>query len=170
MDCGFAPRSSLEASDAGEVRLATICRLVAESQYGIHDLSRVELNTDSALPRFNMPFELGLDLGAKFFGTTQQKRKQLLVLDSMPYRYQASISDMAGQDVQDHHDSPDEIITVVRHWLKTASRREKSVPPASVIKTHFLAFTGRFRSFATRIGLIAMTCNLLNMWPSLRFG
>lgn len=95
LDCGFTPRSALEAFDAGEVRIAKIYRLVSASQYGIYDISRIELSKDSGLPRFNMPFELGLDLGAKTFGTAQQKRKQLLVLDSKPYRYQASISDIA---------------------------------------------------------------------------
>lgn len=86
-----------------------------------------------------MPFELGLDLGAKTFGTTQQKRKQLLVLDAKPYRYQASISDIAGQDIRVHDNSPDEIIKVVRHWLMTASRR-RNVPAVSAIRKHFLEF------------------------------
>ena len=139
LDCGFTPRSALEASDAGEARINKICRLVGQSQYGIHDISRIELGAESLLPRFNMPFELGLDFGAKTFGTTQQKRKQLLVLDAKPYRYQASISDIAGQDIRVHNNSPDEVINVVRHWLMAASRR-RNVPPVSAIRRHFIEF------------------------------
>src|ERR1051326_1964151 len=66
--CGFKPRSALEAGDSGEGRLDKIARLIRESKYGIHDISRVELDRSSRLPRFNMPFELGLDIGCRRFG------------------------------------------------------------------------------------------------------
>ncbi len=39
----------------------------------------------------------------------------------MPYRYQQFISDIAGQDIQVHHGSTKEVITIVRNWLRTAS-------------------------------------------------
>ena len=41
-----------------------ICQLILESPYGIHDLSRIELDPSTQLPRFNMALELGLFLGA----------------------------------------------------------------------------------------------------------
>lgn len=47
-----------------------IYRLVGEAKYGIHDISRIELT--AGLPRFNMPLEVGLDFGAKAFGTSAQ--------------------------------------------------------------------------------------------------
>ena len=49
-----------------------------------------------------MPLELGLFLGAKRFGGTDQRSKKALVLDREPYRYQTFISDIAGKDIHAH--------------------------------------------------------------------
>src|SRR5262249_12409508 len=75
----------------------------------------------SNLPRFNMPLELGMFLAAKRFGVGRQRQKVCLILDSAPYRYQQFISDIAGQDIQVHHGSAHEAITVVRNWLRNTS-------------------------------------------------
>ncbi len=50
-----------------------------------------------SLPRFNMPLELGIFLGAKRFGSQKQKQKNGLILDREKYRYQSFCSDIAGQ-------------------------------------------------------------------------
>jgi len=42
-DCGFVARSALDESDAGEVRVAKIQRIIETSRFAIHDISRVEL-------------------------------------------------------------------------------------------------------------------------------
>ena len=97
-DCGFYARSALEVEDAGEGRLDKIMRIVGECRYGVHDISRIEL-TREGLPRFNMPFELGLFLGCRRYGSARDRRKQVLVLDSERYRYQRFLSDIAGQDI-----------------------------------------------------------------------
>jgi hypothetical protein len=152
LDCGFTPRRALEDSDSSQVRLTKICSLVRGSRYGIHDLSRIELSDGAALPRFNMPFELGLDLGSKTYGAPKLHRKKLMVLDSQPYRYQASISDLAGHDIRAHHDSPDQAIVEVRHWLVTTSARTK-IPPASTIREHFLHFTSALPLLCDKTGV-----------------
>ena len=87
-DCGFIARCALEEEDASEVRIDKIYNIIADCRYGIHDISRTELDRDSNLPRFNMPLELGIFLGAKKFGIEEQKRKKCLVLDREQYRYQ----------------------------------------------------------------------------------
>ena len=79
--CGFQPRCALEASDAGHVRVQKIAAIIRDCALGIHDISRTELDKKSRLPRFNMPFELGLFLGAKWFGDDSQRRKNTLILD-----------------------------------------------------------------------------------------
>jgi hypothetical protein len=152
LDAGFTPRCALEEADSGQVRLDKICRIIRSTQYGIHDLSRTEPSPTTALPRFNMPFELGLDLGCRTYGSAPLKRKKLLVLDAEPYRYQAFISDIAGQDIRPHRNSPDEAITVVRHWLRTASGRT-TVPGASAIKRRFIAFTSALPDLCERSGV-----------------
>jgi hypothetical protein len=67
-DAGYVARSAQEVRDTGEVRIEKILRLVRESKFGIHDISRTTLDRATRLPRFNMPLELGLFLGAREFG------------------------------------------------------------------------------------------------------
>ena len=122
LSCGFRPRCALEIDDSSEVRIDRIFKIIAECKYGIHDISRTQVTSASGLPRFNMPLELGMFLAAKRFGTGKQRRKVCLVLDTMPYRYQQFISDIAGQDIQVHNNSAREAITVMRNWLRNASR------------------------------------------------
>jgi hypothetical protein len=115
---GFIPRCALEVEDAGEVRIDKIQRIIAQSKYGIHDICRTELCEVNALPRFNMPFELGLFLGAKKFGAKEQKHKVCLILDNDKWRYQKYISDIAGQDIRAHGANVKQAITQVAKWLR----------------------------------------------------
>ena len=93
-DCSFIARSAPETEDGSQVRIDRIYTIIAECRYGIHDLSRTELDQATCLPRFNMPLELGVFLGAKRYGETDQQRKSCLILDKEPYRYQKFISDI----------------------------------------------------------------------------
>src|SRR5258705_2194475 len=98
---GFRPRCALEASNAATNRLQKIMNIIAQCKYGVHDISRTELGVNG-LPRFNIPLELGLDLGAEKYGVKHLRSKSLLILDRTPFRYQQFISDISGQDVQAH--------------------------------------------------------------------
>ncbi len=138
-DCGFIARCALEEEDASQVRIDKIYNIVAACRYGIHDISRTELDETSRFPRFNMPLELGVFIGAKKFGLKEQKRKNCLILDKERYRYQQFISDIAGQDIQAHNNNPEEVVTVVRNWLSTASRRKK-IPSGSIIWERYQEF------------------------------
>src|ERR1039457_1436875 len=71
--CGFYVRCAKENSDTIEVRIDKIFKIIRECKYGIHDISRVELNT-SNLPRFNMSLELGIFMGCKEFGDDKDKK------------------------------------------------------------------------------------------------
>jgi hypothetical protein len=101
--CGYLARSALEIDDGSQVRIEKIFGIIEESQFGIHNLSRTELDDLSNLPRFNMPLELGIFLGAKRFGPGIQRKKYCLILDRSAYRYQKFISDIAGQDIRTHN-------------------------------------------------------------------
>jgi hypothetical protein len=139
-DCGFIARCALEEEDASQVRIDKIYDIIADCRYGIHDISRTELDETSDLPRFNMPLELGVFLGAKQFGIDEQKRKNCLILDKEQYRYQQFISDIAGQDIHAHHNNPEEIVTVVRNWLRNVSKRQ-TIPSGSIIWERYQEFT-----------------------------
>lgn len=117
-DMGFRPRCAKDESNAGKGRIEKIQDFIAECKYSIHDISRVDLDPVNNLPRFNMPLELGLDLGCKQYGKSYQQEKVFLVLDTEQYRYQKYISDLAGRDPAAHHDSEKEVIDDVRNWLR----------------------------------------------------
>jgi hypothetical protein len=116
-DIGFLPRSARETSNAGQNRLNKIMDIIYECKYGIHDLSRTELDDATGLPRFNMPLELGIDLGCRRFGLPFHREKILLVMDTEKYRYQQFISDISGQDIEAHGGNVEQLISVVREWL-----------------------------------------------------
>ncbi len=120
---GFRPRSAREIDDGGQARIEKLYGLIFECRYGIHDLSRTELDLQHRLPRFNMPLELGIFLGAKRFGAPSQKAKRLLILDIEQYRYQRFISDLAGMDVHEHRGDPRLAVRETRDWLSNVSRR-----------------------------------------------
>lgn len=150
-ECGFFPRCALEAADAGEVRVEKIARIIRECALGIHDISRTEPDAKLGLPRFNMPFELGLFLGARWFGDEAQRRKNTLILDRDRFRYQQFISDIAGQDIKAHGQQPEALISAVRHWLRDANP-EGALPGATKIIARYQRFRTERLGFAQVMG------------------
>jgi hypothetical protein len=136
--CGFRARCAQEIDDGGQVRIEKIIKIVEACRYGIHDLSRTELDSRSRLPRFNMPLELGLFLGAKQFGASRQRKKTCLILDKHPYRYQKFMSDIAGQDIRAHQKTERLAIGLTRDWLSTSSGRAILGVPISCGSTDVL--------------------------------
>jgi hypothetical protein len=136
---GFRARCALETEDGTENRFAKIQNIIEQCRFGIHDLSRTESDGDPPLPRFNMPLELGLFIGAKRFGDRLQKRKSTLIFDTEPYRYQRFISDIAGQDIKAHRGEPARAIEAVATWLRIQSR-SKTVPGGRRIAEEFEEF------------------------------
>lgn len=147
-DCGFRARSALEVEDSGEVRVQKILRIIGESPYGIHDISRIDV------PRFNMPLELGLFLGARAFGSSEQQAKRCIVLDEEPYRYQKHCSDIAGQDIRAHGGKPNAAIEIVRNWLSTTPPAQGTViPSGSVIAKRYRAYRAALPGSCARVQL-----------------
>lgn len=116
IQCGFILRCSLESGE--KQRFNRIIKIINECKYGIHDLSRIEVNQ---MPRNNMPFELGLFIGSKEF---RDKNKDYLVLDSEPHRYKHHITDLGGQDPSIHYNDEKTIIKCVRDWLDEISKED----------------------------------------------
>lgn len=152
-DIGFRPRCSKEASNAGQFRLTKIMDIISECKYSIHDLSRTELDTESGLPRFNMPLELGLDLGCKRYGRPYQKEKVCLILDIEPFRYQKFISDISGQDIFGHNGNDAEVIEIIRNWLRLEiDPRIFIVPGGARIFERYQAFLNHLPSYCAQYG------------------
>lgn len=138
-DCGFVARCAREVSDSSQVRIEKIFQIISNCKYGIHDISRTELDDLNNLPRFNMPLELGMFLAAKHFGNKKQKQKLCLILDTESFRYQKFCSDIAGQDISSHENEADKLIKVVRNWLND-SITEIRIPSGSKIAEHYHSF------------------------------
>jgi hypothetical protein len=137
--CGFRTRCALEIDDGSQVRIDKIFAVIEECRFGIHDLSRTQLDRGTGLPRFNMPLELGMFLGAKRFGDTLQKRKRCLILDRETFRYQKYISDIAGQDIRAHESKESNAISITRDWLRNCSGNAK-LPGGSEISRLYARF------------------------------
>lgn len=136
---GFQPRCSLEFDDGTEIRIGKILRIIGQCQYGIHDISYSKLDPNSGLPRFNMPFELGIFLGCKTFGGAAHESKIGLVLDGERYQYHRSLSDLSGMDVQHHGNDPRRAVQAARDWLRTVSHR-RDIPGGENIWKRYLQF------------------------------
>jgi hypothetical protein len=125
------PKISQTESSAN-VRVNQIKQHIRNSKYSIHDLSRSKPMKKNELPRFNMPYELGLDNGCATFGSKKHAGKKILVLETERYYYQKIISDIAGQDIESHNDDPATLIRKVRNWFSTVDS-SNSYPSANKI-------------------------------------
>ena len=140
-DCGFAARCALESTDGGTVRVEKLYQIIEQCQYGIHDISRTTLDQVNKLPRFNMPLELGVFLGARRYGTPVHQKKNCLILDRDRFRYQKFCSDIAGQDIRAHGNKVSNAIAAVRDWLSDSRRtREKLIPGGRMIAERYAMF------------------------------
>jgi hypothetical protein len=151
---GFRIRCGLEADDATENRLAKILSIVDQCPYGVHDISRTETDGDPPLPRFNMPLELGIFLGAKRFGSRRQREKRCIIFDREPHRYQRFISDIAGQDIHSHGGDAIALIKELAAWLRQQSG-VANVPGGIAIAEEYLAFQAELPAIANARGLQA---------------
>ena len=132
-DCDFTPRCAQEEDNAGDIRIQKIMKIIDECRYGIHDISKADLDEHSQLARFNMPLELGIFLAAHYFAPPKNhnKNKRSMIMDLEPFRYQKFISDLSGQDIKAHGSEAGQIqvsriIQNVRDFLATSSRRKLS--------------------------------------------
>lgn len=122
--CGFTARCALEEDNSADVRIQKIIRIIDACHYGIHDISKADLDAGTKLARFNMPLELGIFIGAHHFAPPKHynRNKKFIVMDTEHFRYQRFISDINGQDIKAHDMKEENVIWHVRDFLATSSR------------------------------------------------
>ncbi len=103
---GSTPRTVIEIP-THSARLERLRGLIAACGASVHDLSRVKASGKPPLPRFNMPFELGLALGI------HQKKHAWFIFESAPHRVSRSLSDLAGYDAEIHDGKPEGVLRAV---------------------------------------------------------
>ncbi|MBW3563881.1 MAG: hypothetical protein KY459_04060 [Acidobacteria bacterium] len=151
MACGFRPLSARQRLDSAEVRIDKIVSLIGNARYSIHDLSRTEIDATTSLPRFNMPLELGVDIGCRRF-SKRHGDKTALILIGRPFQHQKFISDIAGQDPVAHRDDPLMAIRKVRDWLRAESA-QGSMPGPKMIERKYEKFRLDLPAICDELGL-----------------
>lgn len=137
--CKLVPQLS-ELSDSGTQRIRNIITIIKNSKYSIHDLSRMKSKKVNELSRFNMPFELGIDIGIRSNATDKLKAKKCLIIDVERYRYQEALSDISGNDIASYRkrNQIENVIKVIRDWFTRTIKPEQ--PSASKIYMEFTEF------------------------------
>lgn len=137
--CGYRPRCALEISDSGATRITQIADLICACDHTIHDISNVDLDLDGKLPRFNMPLELGIDIGLRL-RQPDAVTKRALILEKERHRYDRFLSDISGQDIEPHGGTVDGIIKAVRNFLNADPHRPSRLPGPKAIATDYALF------------------------------
>lgn len=151
--CGFVPRCALDESDSAVVRFDKILDLITSCEFSVHDVSRVELDSSSGLPRFNMPLELGADLGLRLKGPAAQRRRRILVLDAEAHRYDQTLSDISGMDIEAHGNDATRLIKAVRDWLNAGRDGGDPLPGSGAIVDDYAAFQALVPDIIARLRL-----------------
>jgi hypothetical protein len=121
---GRVPKLAFEVAEGGHGRLRRIFRLLKGSRVSIHDLSAVGTPV-----RFNMPFELGMACALQL----ERGDHDFLILDSKPFRLQATLSDVLGIDAKIHQASVQGAICAV---LESLESTEGNPPAIEVLKLY----------------------------------
>jgi hypothetical protein len=117
---GLNPRCVVEIP-SGDDRLARIFKLISVCPYSIHDLSAVGLSRKPfRVPRFNMPFELGL---AVALNLTSQGQHRFRILDAVKHRAEQSLSDLKGYDAYVHNKRASGVLDAILDMFSKLSGR-----------------------------------------------
>jgi hypothetical protein len=86
-----------------------------------------------------MPLELGIFMGCNEFGNKPHSMKRYVILDSEPFRYQAFVSDLGGQDIKVHQNTTEGMITCIREWLGN-KKKNLALPHSSYFIDEYQKF------------------------------
>lgn len=169
-DCGFVARTALEVTGSGVTRLEKIARIVDESRFSIHDVSRVEISASSPLPRFNMPFECGLAFGALHYKPQKKNRaRDILLLAAERFQDKRTLSDLAGQDAAYHEGQPQLLIKAVRRFLASKAHGiladELTVRGGQAIVNRFVRFNADLPVMAAHVNITMVEIGSLEYLP-----
>ncbi len=153
VDCGYTPRCALESSDSSAVRIDKIFSLIEACRLAIHDISRNGLDPQTALPRFNMPLELGIFLGARRFGSRRHKSKNCLIFERTANEYDVYCSDISGQDIRAHENKIGIIVRDVRNWLRSDASSRVKLPGDKRILARLTSFLSQLPGVCEAEGL-----------------
>jgi len=156
----LVPKISQTESSAS-IRINQIKQHIRDSKFSIHDLSRSKPMKKNELPRFNMPYELGLDIGCAEFGLAKYRNKKILILETTRYHYQKVLSDISGQDIENHDNDPATLIRKVRNWFSTVDS-SRDYPSASKV---WIAYNQYYDDITKTLTIEGFTDNEIENMP-----
>jgi len=140
-----------QTTDSGNTRMERIIELIKKSKYSIHDLSRNVSTAAGEIARFNMPFELGLDIGIRHASyRSKYSQKKSLIIEQDRFRYRKALSDISGNDIASYEGSPERLIHIIRHWFTTIIHPKQ--PSGPFIWEEFNEFIAYFESYTKEEG------------------
>lgn len=125
-------------TNSSEPRFEKIVKLIDESSVGIHDISRISLT--NGLPRFNMPFELGMDM---MHSLKCSKDKRILVLDGNENDYRRTLSDLNCSDIEAHGNNETKLVTIIRKFFINLLSLSDVPGPKKIL----LAYKAQFKTW-----------------------
>jgi hypothetical protein len=128
------PRCVLEIPPQ-QHRLQRLFDHIRGCAFSIHDLSHVKLSPGkgSRVPRFNMPFELGIAVAIALAEQQTKDQHQFRIFEAQPFRLQKSLSDVLGHDPYVHRGSADGVLEAV---LNVFSNLEDAPAPSEMRRLH----------------------------------
>ncbi|MFN7130743.1 MAG: hypothetical protein ACK4N5_01595 [Myxococcales bacterium] len=121
---GRRPRCVVELPTSA-ARLERLMEIIDSCDASFHDLSRVQgtrTRSHGTLPRFNMPFELGLSMVRSI-----EKRQHVFIFEEVPHRLHATTSDVAMFDPLIHRGTVEGVLSGVLDALGTNARAAPSI-------------------------------------------
>ena len=119
-----------------ENRNQKIIRLIQESDYSIHDISRTQCSKKMP-PRFNMPYELGLDFMYKF---VNGKEDRLIILDGKKDQYKKTLSDLSGSDINAHNNDELTLVKILRNFFLCLNKYESIKSERNLLEMYLKTF------------------------------
>ena len=164
---GYNPRIANETFDSGEAVLTKIYKLIEASQYSIHDLSRIQSSRQNEIARFNMPFELGVDIGCRKYNGAPWNKKKCLILETKQYRYKKALSDLSNSEIKSHNNNPESLVRQIRNWFVEISTIKAESP--TVIWEKFNEFMADFYDKRKKEGYRSKDLQQMPMSELIRF-
>ena len=87
-----------------------------------------------------MPLELGADLALRLKGPALHRRRRILVFDAIPHRYDQTLSDISGMDIEVHGGEATRVIRGVRDWLNGMRVDEPPLPGGAAVIADYETF------------------------------
>jgi hypothetical protein len=129
---GLIPVCAKDLTSPDRPRLEMLVSAIENSQFSVHDFSRLTGEGDQNFARMNMPIEMGMALFHALRTQRNDHRCAFFVRDG--HNYQLAASDLAGLDPISYEGDEVSLVSCVYDWLRDGIQNAltMAVPTAAV--------------------------------------